>query len=122
MSRKLIERTPESPQAKLERINVALSHESTTRARQLINEDLTAPDIAHVLSSMPPKQRAVLWNLLDDHKLTADVLSYMGEEERAEIVARLEPNELVSLIKSFDFDDKVDLLQELPENLIKEVL
>ncbi|MCH1449220.1 MAG: magnesium transporter [Litoricolaceae bacterium] len=92
------------------------------RARQLINEDLAAPDIAHLLSSVPPKQRTILWNLVEAEELAADVLAYLGEEERSEIVARLEPEELANLIESFEFDDKVDLLQELPESVIEEVL
>lgn len=112
----------ESNQANLERINLALSQGAMARARQLINEDLAAPDIAHLLSSVPPKQRTILWNLVEAEELAADVLAYLGEEERSEIVARLEPDELASLIESFEFDDKVDLLQELPESVIEEVL
>ena len=112
----------ESNQANLERINLALSQGAIARARQLINEDLAAPDIAHLLSSVPPKQRTILWNLVEAEELAADVLAYLGEEERSEIVARLGPDELANLIESFEFDDKVDLLQELPESVIEEVL
>jgi magnesium transporter len=112
----------ESNQANLERINLAFSQGAIARVRQLINEDLAAPDIAHLLSSVPPKQRTILWNLVEAEELAADVLAYLGEEERSEIVARLEPEELASLIESFEFDDKVDILQELPESVIEEVL
>ena len=112
----------ESNQANLERINLALSQGAIARARQLINEDLAAPDIAHLLSSVPPKQRNILWNLVEAEELAADVLAYLGEEERSEIIARLGPEELGNLIESFEFDDKVDLLQELPESIIEEVL
>jgi magnesium transporter len=118
----LIDIAPESNQATLERVNLALSQGAIARARQLLNEDLSAPDIAHLLSSVPPKQRQVLWNLVDADDLAADVLSYLGEEERADIVSRLGPEELANLIESFEFDDKVDLLQELPESVIEEVL
>ena len=112
----------ESGQANLQRISLALSQGAIARARQLINEDFTAPDIAHVLSSVPPKQRDILWNLVETEELAADVLAHLGEEERSEIVARLEPPQLRSLIESFEIDDKVDLLQELPESVIEEVL
>lgn len=122
MTDQLIDIAPESNQATLERVNLALSQGAIARARQLLNEDLSAPDIAHLLSSVPPKQRQVLWNLVDADDLAADVLSYLGEEERADIVSRLGPEELANLIESFEFDDKVDLLQELPESVIEEVL
>ena len=122
MSVAITEIAVESNQANLERINLALSQGAIARARQLINEDLAAPDIAHLLSSVPPKQRTILWNLVEAEELAADVLAYLGEEERSEIVARLEPEELANLIESFEFDDKVDLLQELPESVIEEVL
>jgi magnesium transporter len=122
MSDPAVDLVNESSQVNLERINLALSQGAIARARQLLNEDLSAPDIAHLLSSVPPKQRTVLWNLVEEDALSADVLSYLGEEERAEIVARLEPEELANLIESFEFDDKVDLLQELPESVIEQVL
>ena len=122
MNEQVTELVAESNQANLERINLALSQGAVARARQLINEDLAAPDIAHLLSSVPPKQRTILWNLVEAEELAADVLAYLGEEERSEIVSRLEPEELANLIESFEFDDKVDLLQELPESVIEEVL
>lgn len=122
MNDPIVEPISESNQANLERINLALSQGAVARARRLLNEDLNAPDIAHLLSSVPPKQRTILWNLVEEDDLSADVLSYLGEEERAEIVARLEPEELANLIESFEFDDKVDLLQELPESVIEQVL
>jgi magnesium transporter len=122
MNEQVTELVAESNQANLERINLALSQGAIARARQLINEDLSAPDIAHLLSSVPPKQRTILWNLVEAEELAADVLAYLGEEERSEIVSRLEPEELANLIESFEFDDKVDLLQELPESVIEEVL
>ena len=111
-----------SNQINIERINLALSQGATARARQLINEDLGAPDIAHLLSSVPQKQRINLWNLVESNELAADVLAHLGEEERSEIVARLGSVELTSLIEGFEFDDKVDLLQELPEPVIEEIL
>ena len=122
MNEQVIDPILESNQAYLERINLALSQGAIARAKQLINEDLAAPDIAHLLSSEPPKQRNILWNLVEAEELAADILAYLGEEERSEIVARLEPEELANLIESFEFDDKVDLLQELPESVIEEVL
>ena len=122
MNEHVSELVTESNQANLERINLAFSQGAIARVRQLINEDLAAPDIAHLLSSVPPKQRTILWNLVEAEELAADVLAYLGEEERSEIVARLEPEELASLIESFEFDDKVDILQELPESVIEEVL
>ena len=122
MNEHVSELVTESNQANLERINLAFSKGAIARVRQLINEDLAAPDIAHLLSSVPPKQRTILWNLVEAEELAADVLAYLGEEERSEIVARLEPEELASLIESFEFDDKVDILQELPESVIEEVL
>jgi magnesium transporter len=122
MNEQVTELVAESNQANLERINLALSQGAIARARQLSNEDLAAPDIAHLLSSVPPKQRTILWNLVEAEELAADVLAYLGEEERSEIVSRLEPEELANLIESFEFDDKVDLLQELPESVIEEVL
>ena len=122
MSEQSTDHITESNQINIERINLALSQGATARARQIINEDLGAPDIAHLLSSVPQKQRINLWNLVESDELAADVLAHLGEEERSEIVARLGSIELTSLIEGFEFDDKVDLLQELPEPVIEQIL
>ena len=122
MSEQSTDHIIESNQINIERINLALSQGAVARARRLINEDLGAPDIAHLLSSVPQKQRINLWNLVESNELAADVLAHLGEEERSEIVARLGSRELTSLIEDFEFDDKVDLLQELPGPVIEEIL
>ncbi|HAN80483.1 MAG TPA: magnesium transporter, partial [Gammaproteobacteria bacterium] len=91
MKEQVADRIVESGQANLQRINVALSQSAIARARQLINEDFSAPDIAHILSSVPPKQRVTLWNLVETKGLAADVLVHLGEEERSQIVASVKP-------------------------------
>ena len=55
MNEHVSELVTESNQANLERINLAFSQGAIARVRQLINEDLAAPDIAHLLSSVPPE-------------------------------------------------------------------
>ena len=111
----------ESGQANLQRISLPYHR---AQSLVLVNSLMKTlpPQILHVLSSVPPKQRDILWNLVETEELAADVLAHLGEEERSEIVARLEPLQLNSLIESFEIDDKVDLLQELPESVIEEVL
>ena len=64
MSEQSTDHITESNQINIGRINLALSQGAVARARQLINEDLGAPDIAHLLSSVPQKQRINLWNLV----------------------------------------------------------
>lgn len=59
MTDQLIDIAPESNQATLERVNLALSQGAIARARQLLNEDLSAPDIAHLLSSVPDRKSVV---------------------------------------------------------------
>lgn len=54
MSDAITEIAVESNQANLERINLALSQGAIARARQLINEDLAAPDIAHLYPRFLP--------------------------------------------------------------------
>ncbi len=122
MNEQIINQIAESNQINIERINLALSQGYTAKVRQVINEDLPAPDIAHLLSSVPPKQRKILWNLVKGEEHAAEILAHLGEEERSEIIAHLDPDELAHLMERFEFDDKVDLLQELPESVIEEIL
>ena len=78
-------------------------------------------EVAHVLESLPPAQRAVVWQLVDA-AAQGDVLVELSEEVRSELVAGMEQRELVAATEGLAVDDLADLLAELPEALTREVL
>lgn len=94
---------------------------SLQQATYTLNNGLSPDDIAHLLESSPPKQRLVLWELLDV-ELEGEVLGYLSDEIRSEFLRDMDAEAVLSIAEDFDTDDFADLLRQLPEALITEVL
>jgi len=84
-------------------------------------KSLSAPDIAHLIESSPPKQRAVLWQLLDKQR-EGNVLQELGDDVQGQFLRHMGTTELVALTDGLEPDDVADILQQLPGRVIKEVL
>lgn len=104
----------------LKAIDRALGSGALGQVRHLLNR-LPAPDVAHLLESSPPRERKILWQLLESEQGT-EVLQYLGEEVRGEFLRELSADQLLSLVDDLELDDLADLLQELPEQITRQVL
>ena len=83
--------------------------------------DLSPGDVAHLLSSSPPRYRHVLWSLLEDEQ-EADVLNELPEDLRNAFLIEMDPEDLAVIVGKLDDDDVADILQELPEPITGQVL
>lgn len=104
----------------LKTVNRALASGTFSEVRQVLN-NLPGAEAAHLIESSPPREREILWQLLNQEQET-EVLQYLGEEVRVELLRDLPTEELVGLIEDLDTDDLADLLQELPEQVTSRVL
>ncbi|RMF18022.1 MAG: magnesium transporter [Gammaproteobacteria bacterium] len=107
--------------ARLRSLAEALDSGALAQVSRILNEDLTPGDIAHLLESSPPKERRLLWSLMD-RELEGDVLAYIDDDIRAEFLADLDAQDVIELTEDFEVDDLADLLQQLPESIYREVL
>ena len=82
---------------------------------------LSAGEIAQVLESCPPKERSILWELIDSN-IESDVLQKLNEDVRVGIVAKLDTSEVAAITEGWDVDDIADVLQQLPDRVTREVL
>ena len=89
-------------------------------ARRMLNV-LAAEETAHLIESSPPPSRQILWALVDEEK-RSDVLPFFGDELQTQFVLAMENAELVALSTELETDDMVDILQQLPDRLTREVL
>ena len=110
-----------NPESKLQTINDALEAGSTKQVARVINKGLAPSDIAHLIESSPPKQRALIWRLLDQG-LKGEVLQYLGEDVQAHFLSKLNTQEVISVTEDLDTDDLADILQQLPQPVILDVL
>lgn len=110
-----------STEEQLFQLNEALQRGAYQNVRDILNEDLPPVEIALLLESSPPKERRVLWELID-RDLGGEVLQNLSEEVSSDILSRMDPQELADATSGLDTDDTADLLQQLPDQVIQEVL
>ncbi len=88
---------------------------------RLLLESLTAQEIANLLTSTPPHVRHVLWELLGE-ETAYQALGYLHDDVRADLLESMQAEELIAALEEIDYDDFVDILQQLPATLTQEVL
>lgn len=106
---------------RLRSLSEALDSGALKQVARILNGGLSPSDIAHLLESSPPRQRALLWKLVDK-QLEGEVLQYMSDDIRADFLSEFNAQELANLLEDFESDDLADLLQQLPDTVIQEVL
>ena len=102
-------------------LSQALESGDYADARQILNEQLASVDVAHQLESSPPKERSLIWELIDKD-LGGEVLQHLGDEVSGDILNRMDAQELVDATSGLETDDTADLLQQLPDQVLQEVL
>lgn len=107
-------------QEHLEALSTALDSGSFVHVRQMLNK-LPAATIAHLLESSPHKAREVLWRLVAKEN-EGEVLNFLNEDIQSDILNKLSPEEVASLTEGLETDDLADILQQLPNQVINEVL
>lgn len=107
-------------EVELKKLNDALEHGVSPELRTMLNS-LPPADTAHLLESSPPKLRSLLWRLVDRDQ-EGGVLQELGEEVRQFFLERMNVAELKAITEGQDVDDIVDLLQQLPDTITRQVL
>lgn len=89
-------------------------------ARNLIN-NLLPSELARLIESLPLKERAIIWEMID-LKNKGDVVVEVADEVRDGLIEGMEANDLISAIEGMALDDLADLVADLPETLTQEVI
>jgi magnesium transporter len=93
---------------------------TTDEVRSLLKK-LSSSEIAHALESSPPKQRKLFFSLLETNE-EGDVLADLGEEIQQELVSNISNEELAEAVKELEPDETVDILQNLPADRMNTIL
>lgn len=114
----------------------AIRHDKTARQLRLLSEALDsgrlgpvrrmvntlAPaEIGNLLESLPSAKRSIVWGLVDAED-DGEVLVHVGEDVRADLLADMDPDEIVAAVEDLDIDDLAELAGDLPDTVIAEVL
>ena len=77
--------------------------------------------IAGLLESLPAADRAAAWDMVE-HQRMGKVLRHLHEEVRRRLASEMELDDLVDAARAMEPDDLVDLIQDLPGSLAREIL
>ncbi|NQV70327.1 MAG: magnesium transporter [Pseudohongiella sp.] len=101
-------------------LNQALDSGSLHQVRQML-KTLPTAGIAHLLESSPPKTRSVLWQLVDKDS-EGEILQYLNEDLQNDILKDLNAEQVRELTEGLETDDLADILQQLPDQVARQVL
>ncbi|ORU89722.1 MAG: magnesium transporter [Cycloclasticus sp. symbiont of Poecilosclerida sp. M] len=82
---------------------------------------LRAAEIADLLESLPPKNRRIVWKLIDA-ELTGEILVEVNEEVRFGLIEETDEQDLVTAVASLETDDLADIFDDLPDVVLHEVV
>lgn len=83
--------------------------------------NLQEADIAELVDELPIRDALIVFRLL--HKsMAAEVFAYLDIEKQSELSLLISEEELSYIINELNFDDKIDLIEEMPANVVKKIL
>jgi magnesium transporter len=88
---------------------------------QRLLEELKPQHTADVLESSPPAQRTMLWELFDESR-QSEIIQHVDEDVVLSLLSDKSGEQIAIVLEQTDDDDTADILQQLPADLIQEVL
>ncbi|SHH21955.1 magnesium transporter [Anaerosphaera aminiphila DSM 21120] len=89
--------------------------------KESVSELKNVVDIAEIIEDMEDKDMLLVFRMLPKEK-SAEVFSYMELNDQLRIVTSITEPELNSIIEELNFDDRIDILEEMPANVVTKVL
>lgn len=108
----------------IERILCLLKEKKYMAARQLLLEN-NEVDIAEVIEEIMDEMdvdRAVIMFRTLPKDISAEVFSYLSSEYQVDIISAITDSEISYIMEELSFDDMIDVLEELPANLVDKIL
>ena len=97
-----------------------LEHRQIKRLRQTLDE-MNEFDVAEFLTELEPPQMAMVFRMLSKEQ-AAEVFANLEVEEQEHIINSITDTELGNIIEELYVDDAVDMMEELPANVVKRVM
>ena len=88
--------------------------------RQVLSE-MNEVDVAAFIEELDPEKTVVVFRMLPK-ELASDVFACLELDKQQHIVSSITDKELTSIIEDLSVDDAVDMVEELPANIVKRVL
>lgn len=98
-----------------------LLDERRMKELQLRLEDMNEFDVAEFLSEICDNRMPMVFRLLSK-QMAADVFANFDSPEQEQIINSITDSELSAIIEELYVDDAVDMMEELPANVVKRVM
>jgi magnesium transporter len=113
-------RTEEERASLMDELREMLAERADARAAAELAE-LYPSEIADLLESCPPEERARLWALVEPHT-KGDVLTEAHGEVRRQLIDETSADELLAAVQRLDLDALSDIYDELPAAVVEAAL
>lgn len=104
----------------LQQMETLLEEKKFSQAGMLA-KDWNPADAAALLEELPELKMPVLFRLLPK-ELAADTFAYMSPEAQEVLVRGFSDRELDEVMEQLFLDDAVDMIEEMPANVVKKIL
>ena len=98
-----------------------LLDERKMKELQIRLEDMNEFDVAEFLSEIEDNRMPMVFRLLSK-QMAADVFANFDAPEQEQIINSITDSELSSIVEELYVDDAVDMMEELPANVVKRVM
>ena len=99
----------------------SLMEEKKLKSLQALLEESDEFDVAEFLSELPDNQMAMVFRMLSKEHGAA-VFAELEADEQEYIINAITDSELGSILEELYLDDTVDMMEELPANVVKRVM
>ncbi|MDR3258984.1 MAG: magnesium transporter [Fusobacteriaceae bacterium] len=104
----------------MEQILELLNNNKITEIRKIL-DDKNPVDIADYCGELPKEQCLKLFRIFPKD-ISAEVFSYLSIEKQQEVIEGITDGELTFIINDMFLDDAVDVIEEMPANLVDRIL
>ena len=84
-------------------------------------ENLHPAQIARLLESLPLRERAIVWDLIDEQN-QGEILVELNDEVRSKLLEEMDTEEVVAAAEGMELDDLADLVADLPAMVTDRVI
>lgn len=104
----------------LQQLETLLEDRKFSQAGAVV-KDMNPADAAWILEELPEQRMPILFRLLPK-ELAADTFAYMEPESQELLVQGFSDRELDEVMEQLFLDDTVDMIEEMPANVVKKIL
>lgn len=97
-----------------------LENKEFQKLKHNLNEMLDA-DIADFIGELPSKEGILVFRLLSKDR-AAEIFPFLDIDIQADLTMNITDQELAHIMQELYFDDMIDLLEEVPANVVKRIM